>query len=469
MELLIRTTFLIISIFSMINFLVYMFLYQQAKKKLYLMLSLFWMTLIINFVIQAIFQNTIFEIVLAYSFALIPLNLLCISSCALIGRAYPIKLFAFVSAISIFSSVIILQLDGTFFWSALPVAISTFAPLAYAGYKFISIKGYRASKLTNFCGVIFFLQAIHCVNFAVFRMDPDAQLWGWPVAYGFYQLLAGVIPALTMQIFHAEEKKRLDTIIETKTKDLKHANKNLKQIATEKNFLFCTLTHDISNPLLILKYSFWKLEKQKYDINSFYKKSYPIVERIESLLNQVKVLDNLKSGSTSLNIKENKINDLLTLSLISLENKISDKNIKIKYNMDELNSTYLMVERDTFVNSVLQNILSNSIKFSHPGGQISITCKTQNDLAFLIIRDEGIGIPKDILENIFKFDKNTSRKGTAGENGTGFGMPILKHLIELYGGEIKINSKPEDEQMAGFTEYKIVLHGYSEQAVTKAS
>jgi signal transduction histidine kinase len=61
------------------------------------------------------------------------------------------------------------------------------------------------------------------------------------------------------------------------------------------------------------------------------------------------------------------------------------------------------------------------------------------------LRDEGIGIPGELLENIFNPGASTSRPGTAGEEGSGFGMPLVKQYMGYYGGSIMISSKSEEK------------------------
>ena len=63
----------------------------------------------------------------------------------------------------------------------------------------------------------------------------------------------------------------------------------------------------------------------------------------------------------------------------------------------------------------------------------------------LSISDQGVGIPRDLIGNIFREDKRTSRKGTKGEEGTGFGMPLVKTYMEYYKAKIEVESISEDE------------------------
>ena len=86
------------------------------------------------------------------------------------------------------------------------------------------------------------------------------------------------------------------------------------------------------------------------------------------------------------------------------------------------------------------NILTNSIKFSNPGGSINISSQKVDNQIFVSFKDEGIGMNQKMLEAIFQIENLKSRKGTTGEIGTGFGMPLIKKFLGKYGGSISIYS-----------------------------
>ncbi|WP_459925535.1 ATP-binding response regulator [Desulfatiferula olefinivorans] len=93
---------------------------------------------------------------------------------------------------------------------------------------------------------------------------------------------------------------------------------------------------------------------------------------------------------------------------------------------------------------VFNNLLSNAVKFTPPGGQITLSCTHQiNDNTLCVaVTDNGIGIPPDILPTIFDRYSKGSRKGTRGEKSTGLGLFITRQLVELHGGTISVDSRP---------------------------
>lgn len=120
---------------------------------------------------------------------------------------------------------------------------------------------------------------------------------------------------------------------------------------------------------------------------------------------------------------------------------LEKKNIRVNYNFENHAGLNLMVEPVSFNNQVLGNIISNAIKFSPPESVIDIRAyRDQNNLYAIEITDQGIGMPQNLMEQIFDISKKTSRPGTQGEAGTGFGMHIMKSFVEMYQGEVSLQS-----------------------------
>ncbi len=101
--------------------------------------------------------------------------------------------------------------------------------------------------------------------------------------------------------------------------------------------------------------------------------------------------------------------------------------------------------------SVLQNLIANSIKFTPSNGKIQISSHVQEGWLQISIKDTGIGIKEEDLQNLFRLNKPFSTKGTAGETGTGLGLMLCKQFIEKNGGKFWVISKPELGSTFNFT------------------
>lgn len=95
----------------------------------------------------------------------------------------------------------------------------------------------------------------------------------------------------------------------------------------------------------------------------------------------------------------------------------------------------------TLLTEAVQNLVTNAIKFCKGGDRITIFL-ADGDPSTICVQDTGPGIQPYLLKNIFDYDKKTSTPGTAGEIGTGFGLPLVKDIVELHGGELRLDCTP---------------------------
>jgi signal transduction histidine kinase len=91
---------------------------------------------------------------------------------------------------------------------------------------------------------------------------------------------------------------------------------------------------------------------------------------------------------------------------------------------------------------ILYNLLSNAVKFSLEGGRVWVEAAREDDCLHVSVCDTGIGIAEDELASIFDKFYQVKDVKSGGHEGTGLGLPITKHLVELHGGTISVKSRP---------------------------
>lgn len=101
--------------------------------------------------------------------------------------------------------------------------------------------------------------------------------------------------------------------------------------------------------------------------------------------------------------------------------------------------TRLFVDMELF-QEVIRNLVSNAIKFCREGDQITISVSMGNEIS-LVVKDSGIGIPPDLLGKLFKREEKTTTIGTAGEKGTGLGLPFSSEIMTVHGGSLSVESE----------------------------
>ena len=94
------------------------------------------------------------------------------------------------------------------------------------------------------------------------------------------------------------------------------------------------------------------------------------------------------------------------------------------------------------IEQVLNNLISNALKFSNAGTCIAVRVGLKEDSVVISVRDQGPGIPANELGRLFSPFARTSVKSPTGEKSTGLGLVIVKHIVEAHGGSISVESKP---------------------------
>ena len=117
------------------------------------------------------------------------------------------------------------------------------------------------------------------------------------------------------------------------------------------------------------------------------------------------------------------------------------------------------------IERILLNLLSNAVKFNKVGGTIYVNLYTKDDEIRITVRDEGIGIPKEKLSSIFKRFEQLQTKNKIEKQGSGIGLYLVKSLVTLHGGNIKVESKVNEGSKFIITIPKKVLENGEELVI----
>ena len=91
--------------------------------------------------------------------------------------------------------------------------------------------------------------------------------------------------------------------------------------------------------------------------------------------------------------------------------------------------------------TILRNLITNAIKFTNAGGRITISANASDDGTTISVKDTGIGMGNDLINDLFKIDSKTNRKGTDGELSSGLGLLLCKEFIDKHNGNISVFSE----------------------------
>lgn len=161
-------------------------------------------------------------------------------------------------------------------------------------------------------------------------------------------------------------------------------------------------------------------------------------ERLTKLTNNLLTLNDLDPKSVRLNYSDFDINDVIRHTIETFEGVCTEKKITFKLTFS---SRQLMVHADMEkIQQVVYNLVDNAVKFSHPDSFIAISTTTKNGRAFISVKDNGIGIPKDDLKKIWERFYKTDNSRGRDKKGSGLGLAIVREIIQTHGERIDVIS-----------------------------
>ena len=425
--------FKVLFAFIIINMLVNFILLLTKKLRIYKLLAIYWPVVLIVFVMQSIFQTGNLPVTLAYSVSVISMSIFAMIGFEVLGRKFPTKNYVIYYLIFYPVTFFFDRMGFSFSTIAMPFAIATATPLIHTSYYLLYVDRHRSTRLQKFLGGIYFLMSIHCINFALFRMDPGAQLWGWLVAYALYDCLAILLPSIALEEANMTENGRLQNLVDERTAEL---NRTLK----ENESLLKVVLHDISSPLMTLRFylSFIKTNPENEQLIEKAKKSQSAMEKI---ILEIKNIYGMKNKKSRAHLKPVGIEECFNEVSFIFAQKLEKKNIALIFNNNLSPETKVLADQTTLTHSVLSNLVSNGLKFSFPNTVIHVTATEDQNCVFLEVKDQGPGIPEKLIKSILLNEELESSEGTAGEFGSGYGLSIVKSFVDSYGGHIEFDSK----------------------------
>lgn len=263
-----------------------------------------------------------------------------------------------------------------------------------------------------------------------------------------YQKLVREMKKLT-RIGDANTKKMVDANdqINRQKDELEALNLQLTEAKATQDKLYSIIAHDLRNPLQFLLFTTDVLYGDYEEMDESVKHSY-IQKLFVTVQSMSDLLENLLQWSISqygkLECRPRTINvgELVHESALFFQETAAKKDIAINWDIPDY--TYVYADED-MLKTVLRNLINNALKFTNPGGSVTIEVNTDgpDDYAMIAVSDTGIGIPGDKLENLFKIGMNPSTTGTAKEKGTGLGLILCKELVEKNMGELMVSSEPD--------------------------
>lgn len=241
-----------------------------------------------------------------------------------------------------------------------------------------------------------------------------------------------------------------------------HTEQKLHEQSQKIDDLFRVLFHDLANPLgrIAIGLSIAKKQLPDAESNRGFQIAKSASDAMIEITQNIRKMYAVSKGKANVDLSLTPLNGAVEYILKLYSSELEKKKIKIEYHFEKNAGLNLMVEPVSFNNQVLGNIISNAIKFSPENSEIFVTVyPVTQDTYKIEVKDNGIGIPKILIGHLFDINKKTTRPGTAGESGTGFGMHIMKSFVEMYGGEIIVEAIENTGDGHSGTTVKLILKG----------
>ncbi len=221
---------------------------------------------------------------------------------------------------------------------------------------------------------------------------------------------------------------------------------DLKVLNDKKNEFLGIAAHDLRNPLGTingylkimledLEAGAFDAEESKSDLRSMIKAS----EHMNRLIAELLDISAIESGKVHMNKQMINLAEILTEREKLHQRAAQQKNIRMDFSND-IGRVEVMADMAR-ISEVLDNLISNAIKYTYPEGRISVTCTREGPSVVVKVADTGQGIGAEELKNVFVSFKKLGARPTGGETSTGLGLAIVKKVVEMHGGRVWVQSE----------------------------
>ncbi|MDI1447848.1 response regulator [Polyangium sp. 6x1] len=229
------------------------------------------------------------------------------------------------------------------------------------------------------------------------------------------------------------------------------ARAELERTGRLKDEFLALLSHELRTPLTaILGWSQLLLtrgpsdEIQRRGLGTIERNARTQAKLIDDLLDMSRII----SGRLSLEVEVVDLAEMLETMLASAEPTAKTKGIRLELSVASAGER--VMGDPNRLQQIVWNLLSNSMKFTPRGGQVSVSLRREGSYAHLAVSDTGIGIDPDFLPYVFEQFRQADASATREHGGLGLGLSIVQHLVELHGGTVEAAS-PGKDQGASFT------------------
>lgn len=247
--------------------------------------------------------------------------------------------------------------------------------------------------------------------------------------------------SLARAIRYATARREFLAQLKSAREDAEEKSLALDMLNRQKSLLFSIIAHDLRNPFQVLlglstvlgeavaSRDHLSIERRAQGIRQAAEQAYNLMESLFAWAS-------LQMDTVDVTLSAVDVCDVAQNVLAGAAQSAADKGIVLQSRCEP---TLANAHRDMLA-TVLRNLVSNAVKFTLPGGSVTVTAERHDGAVEIAVSDTGIGMPAGKLENLFKLDRRATTNGTAGERGSGLGLLLCRDLAERLGSQLTVRS-----------------------------
>jgi signal transduction histidine kinase len=235
--------------------------------------------------------------------------------------------------------------------------------------------------------------------------------------------------------------------------ELRELNQQLQEANASKDKFFSIIAHDLRGPFnsliglteaIIDDFDLYGKDKIKAMISRLHTSS----KRFYALLTNLLTWSQLQRGLMECEAETLSLADIAERNVRLFSSNADQKQVTLKNLVSKRMTVYADLK---MIDTIMRNLISNALKFTEPGGTVTISAQQNENVVDISVSDTGIGIDQESIEKLFRIDVKYSQPGTADEEGSGLGLILCKELAEKNGGSIRVESEVEKGTTITFT------------------
>ena len=257
----------------------------------------------------------------------------------------------------------------------------------------------------------------------------------------------------------AHQFREMFKAIRERTRELEESNRLLEEASHQKGMFLTSMSHELRTPLnAIIGFAGTLLDDENEPLSSYRKDRLSRIlqsgKQLLQLINSLLDLSRLEAGQMKITNSKMHLDELILEVIEMLEPLIQEKSLECKHHFDtekgwekyqmesgEIHENpFFLVSDSAKLRQILINLLGNAIKFTEPGGSITIRLFRKRQGFQIVIEDNGCGIPEEDLGTIFQVFQQAETDHRTHREGTGLGLALVHSLVELIGARISVKS-----------------------------